>query len=145
MTLRFCAGAGQSRALAAWRAANAGIEHLLFHALGMQDLYQRQRGRCYICIAAMDTALRGRGRNLLAWTIDHVFPRAVGGRQLANLLLAHRGCNERKADRWPFPCEVIYLAAVYAAPHDALAHRAARLLDAVARADRRRAAIERMH
>lgn len=141
MTLRFCAAVEQSRALAAWRSA---AQHFLFHA-DVRDLYQRQRGRCYICSAAMDTALRGRGRNLLAWTIDHVFPRAAGGKQLANLLLAHRSCNERKADRWPFPCEVIYLAAVYAAPHDALAHRAARLLEAVARADRRRAAIERMH
>ncbi len=141
------AGAGgylRVRALAAWRVLTAGFPQRLGEP-GAEHLLRRQAGICYLCPEPMDIDPRGRSRNLLAWTIEHVFPRALGGRSDANRLLAHASCNTRKADRWPYPCEVVYLAAVYAPPHDAPARREAAHRLTIERNERRRHALERMH
>lgn len=58
---------------------------------------------CYLCTEPMT-----------APTLDHVMPIALGGRTFGNVLLAHSVCNQAKADRKPYPCELIYLAAVNA-------------------------------
>lgn len=63
-----------------------------------------QGGRCYLCGGVMRTEP----------TREHVTPRARGGRNARNILAAHQACNLRKADRAPYPCELIYLAAVNA-------------------------------
>ncbi|MBD3762628.1 HNH endonuclease signature motif containing protein [Rhizorhabdus sp.] len=69
-------------------------------------LYRAQGGRCGLCGARL--------RNMLAVTLDHVVPRALGGSFHGNLLAAHLQCNVKKADRAPTGCELIWLAAVNA-------------------------------
>ncbi len=140
MTLRaYAGGTAERRALEAWRFASAG--DIIGHILDIPALHTRQRGRCYLCIVAF---VRGqRSKEPKGWSRDHVFPRAVGGGRPANVLLAHRDCNEDKAHRWPTPCEVIYLAAVYAPPYDALVQRLMRGARRLLINNRRRLAIER--
>ncbi len=82
-------------------------------------LFHLQGGRCYLCDEAMYARTLGLNRPDDA-TRDHVVPRRRQGRDAHNLLAAHRECNERKADRQPYPCELLYLAAINArlAPHN---------------------------
>lgn len=140
MTVRhYAGGPPEKRALAAWACAWDGVYPWL--VLDIATLHHRQRGRCYLCIGRFE---RGhRSRDDMCWSKDHVFPQAAGGRREANVLLAHRGCNHRKANRWPHPCEVIYLASVYAHPFDAVVERLRRIAHRLLRANRRRYAIER--
>lgn len=131
----------EERAMAAWRAASDGhfIRYREAHLLAAQA------GVCYLCAETFDLEPVGRCTNLRAHSEDHVFPRVTGGRGYSNILYAHRDCNSTKGPRWPYPCEVIYLAAVYAAPFDAPRVRAERRQAMLDRNDRRRAALERMH
>jgi len=69
-------------------------------------LRRAQFGRCAICGGNMK-----RGK---VHSIDHVVPQSRGGRDVGNLVLAHRPCNEAKANREPTGCELIWLAAVNA-------------------------------
>lgn len=134
MTIRLYAdGDPERRALEAWRVASDGTYKLL----DLHTLHRLQRGVCYLCIVRFKAGPRS--REPMGWSRDHVFPQNAGGGALSNLLLAHRLCNTDKAKRWPTPCEVIYLAGIYAAPHDAPAARAARRAAAIARGERRRA------
>lgn len=64
-------------------------------------LMEAQGGRCYLC-----------GKHMSAPTEDHVVPKALGGKNRANRLMACGPCNNRKANRPPRPCEVIYLQAI---------------------------------
>lgn len=64
-------------------------------------LMRVQRGSCYLCGAPM--------RATDAVTMDHVVPKAKGGRDRGNVLATHYDCNQAKADRDPFPCELLYL------------------------------------
>ncbi len=67
-------------------------------------LWDLQGGRCYICAKGFvpdDWASR-----------DHVVPRAKGGEDGGNTLLACAACNQGKADSDPTPCELLYLAGV---------------------------------
>jgi 5-methylcytosine-specific restriction endonuclease McrA len=78
-------------------------------------LWKAQRQRCSICTRLL---LKGeRFRDDSGWNLDHVFPRSryarLGNR--GNLLLVHRICNTRKADREPTGCEILLLHAVNAA------------------------------
>lgn len=141
MTVRvYAGGAPERRALEAWRNVSGGARR--FTECRWPILLRKQRKRCYLCGEPMDLSNHGRGRNLLAWTYEHVFPRAAGGRDLSNILLAHRSCNDVKHSRWPYPCEVIYLFAVYAEPYDAKAMRLARTYHLVAKNNRRRWALD---
>lgn len=141
MTLRvYAGGPAEARALEAWRIVSKGLTR--FHEIKAQLLMRLQRCRCYLCCEPMDMSNQGRGRNLEAWTYDHVFPKGVGGREACNILLAHRRCNDAKDARWPTPCEAIYLFAMYAPPYDAKAMRLAKHAHQVARNNRRRYAIE---
>ena len=45
-------------------------------------------------------------------TIDHVVPRARGGGNIKNSVPSHAECNNRKGDRMPNGCELIWLAVV---------------------------------
>lgn len=76
-------------------------------------LFHLQGGRCYLCGEAMKARELG-AQSPTDATRDHVVPRGRRGRDVNNLLAAHRECNERKADREPYPCELIYLAAISA-------------------------------
>jgi len=54
---------------------------------------------CYLCGMRIDTNMVDH-RHPLFGTIDHIVPKAMGGRtEKANLLPAHRVCNQIKADR----------------------------------------------
>ena len=56
-----------------------------------------QGGRCFYCDEPVGTKA----------TFDHVIPLAYGGAdETANIVLAHRRCNQRKGDRLPTPEEV---------------------------------------
>ncbi|WP_448190770.1 HNH endonuclease [Azospirillum sp. sgz301742] len=56
-----------------------------------------QGGRCFYCGEPV-------GANA---TFDHVIPQAYGGADVAaNIVLAHRRCNQAKSDRLPTPEEV---------------------------------------
>jgi 5-methylcytosine-specific restriction endonuclease McrA len=69
-----------------------------------ERLYRAQEGKCGLCGGEI---FDPRGA-----TLDHVIPRALGGRNFENLLLAHKRCNNLKADRPPTSCELETLAAV---------------------------------
>ncbi len=64
-------------------------------------IVQAQGGRCYLCGKPMEKPTR-----------EHVMPRALGGRNAKNVLGAHSLCNRIKADRYPKPCELLFLAAI---------------------------------
>lgn len=67
----------------------------------LASLMWAQDRRCYLCPKVMASPTR-----------DHVVPRARGGGSRWNQLLACPRCNVRKADRWPYPCELLMLHAV---------------------------------
>jgi hypothetical protein len=51
---------------------------------------------------------------LLGWSVDHVWPRRFRFGLIGNQLIAHQLCNNRKGDREPTACEIIWLHAVNA-------------------------------
>jgi 5-methylcytosine-specific restriction endonuclease McrA len=55
-------------------------------------LYEAQSAKCCHCGLHMEYNLS---------TIDHVIPYSKGGRGWRNLLLAHRRCNENRANKPP--------------------------------------------
>lgn len=60
-------------------------------------LFDLQDGLCWICGQAMDLAIRSPDSR--AVTGDHLVPRSKGGKgKHNNQLLAHRVCNERRAN-----------------------------------------------
>lgn len=65
-----------------------------------------QGGLCGICCSALN--------EYSIITFDHVVPRALGGRNARNLMLAHERCNGVKADRPPTREELARLANVNA-------------------------------
>lgn len=76
-------------------------------------LNEAQRGRCYLCGDPLGPRKSRGGVRVRSFNFDHVFPRRrYDFYQRGNLLLAHPDCNVKKGDREPFPCEVIYLAAI---------------------------------
>ena len=74
-------------------------------------LRQRQHDNCYLCSRPLGKRSGTMGD---ASTRDHVFPQCAGATGNRNILLAHACCNGRKGNRFPRPCELIFLAAVYA-------------------------------
>lgn len=61
-------------------------------------LIDRQKGRCGLCGTPFDFASQFKADTP---TIDHLFPRSKGGSdENLNLCLAHRECNEAKADMY---------------------------------------------
>lgn len=69
-----------------------------------ERLYRAQDGMCGLCGGEIYDPREG--------TLDHVIPRALGGRNAGNLLLAHGRCNNAKADRPPTSRELATLAEV---------------------------------
>lgn len=73
--------------------------------LSRRTIYERDRGLCLYCGTALDY-----GRS----TLDHILPQSRGGRDsYANLVLACRGCNNRKRDRTPEEARMKLLATPY--------------------------------
>lgn len=92
------------RRFSVWAAATARRAELVV-------LFILQGGRCYLCDGVMGVRGHG-GQAPTDATRDHVRPRGRRGGDVDNLLAAHRACNEAKADREPYPCELLYLEAV---------------------------------
>ncbi len=65
------------------------------------SLAKAQDGRCYLCDGLFTPANPP--------TLEHVKPRARGGKRAGNLLVAHSACNLLKADRLPTDREMAYL------------------------------------
>lgn len=62
-----------------------------------KQLAERDGVNCYICGNPMNFESL---RRKTGATIDHVIPKSKGGsNKLSNLRLAHRRCNEAKADK----------------------------------------------
>jgi len=57
-----------------------------------------QGNRCYLCDKPMASP-----------TEDHVLPKARGGKNAGNRLMACSPCNNRKAARMPYACELMFL------------------------------------
>ena len=116
MTARFGFDPAATNALEAWRIATGAAFDMAVN-LSRKALFHRQDRACFLCGCGFaHRAMDLHGAHADAPSRDHVFPRAAGGRAEANILLAHKPCNIRKGSRWPHPCEVIYLAAIYLAP-----------------------------
>lgn len=65
-------------------------------------LAEIQGHRCYMCLVPFPSKY--------AVTVDHVTPRWVGGRNgYGNIAAACFGCNNRKHERMPTGCELIWL------------------------------------
>ncbi len=76
--------------------------------LAMRPFFIAQRKLCPYCrhLLVLDRATG----NSMPSTWDHVVPRSLGGggHQDRNKVLAHAGCNRRKGDRAPHPCERLF-------------------------------------
>ncbi len=59
----------------------------------------RIRGeKCYICGCEIDFERTNKSQ-FNALTLDHIWPRKMGGKSLDNLKIACKRCNEKKADK----------------------------------------------
>ena len=67
--------------------------------------YFAQAGRCFFCDSLMDPEAWGKD-NPNGWTRDHLTPLSQGGKNKANVVLAHRRCNGAKGGRAPTRDEV---------------------------------------
>lgn len=68
-----------------------------------------QGRRCYLCGELMASQSDMTAPDVFMQSIDHVLPRSNGGtNRLGNVALAHKGCNNFKADRLPTACEALY-------------------------------------
>jgi hypothetical protein len=74
-----------------------------------------QRRRCYLCAGRMQHPSFDDGRRKCIATSDHANPHSRRGGRRHNLVLAHRGCNQRKGDRPATACERWFAAEVWGA------------------------------
>jgi 5-methylcytosine-specific restriction endonuclease McrA len=74
----------------------------------VERIAEIQGHRCSLCG-------RSFGNGPDAPTVEHVVPRARGGRNARNRLVAHSACNNAKGDRMPSQRELVLLANVNAA------------------------------
>lgn len=75
----------------------------------MSILRDYQENRCYLCGKLMAPQGDMFVPDAQMPSLDHVVPRARGGaNRLGNVALAHKACNNVKADRRPTACEVFY-------------------------------------
>lgn len=75
----------------------------------MSILRDYQENRCYLCGGMMVPAGEMFAHDSVMSSLDHVLPKCRGGtNRLGNVALAHKGCNNAKADRLPTACESLY-------------------------------------
>lgn len=75
----------------------------------MSLLNDYQGQRCYLCGSVMAPQSDFTAPDVFMQSIDHVLPRSKGGtNRLGNVALAHKGCNNHKADRLPTACEALF-------------------------------------
>ena len=72
-------------------------------------LREYQTDRCYLCGEQMAEQSDISAPDVFMQSIDHVIPKSRGGtNRLGNVALAHKGCNNYKADRPPTACEMFF-------------------------------------
>lgn len=79
--------------------------------LFMRPFWLAQRQKCAYCGQNMprQVAYQIKGiRTMRRTNWDHVLPKAAGGKDWKNRVLAHAICNQRKDSRLPYPCEVFF-------------------------------------
>lgn len=75
----------------------------------MSILRDYQQNRCYLCGDKMAAQGDITAPDVFMPSIEHVIPRCKGGtNRLGNVALAHKGCNNFKADRMPTACEKFF-------------------------------------
>lgn len=73
-------------------------------------LAQSQNNLCAGCGMPLNVSRKTKPTHADYPTLDHVTPRSTGGsRHLGNVIVMHRKCNNRKADRPPTGCERLWL------------------------------------
>ena len=85
-------------------------------AIGRRRLLEAQGGICPLCgKVILDKRVLHRSEYTQKASVDHVIPKVQGGvDRPGNYLVVHWACNSRKAGRYPFGCELIWLEAVNA-------------------------------
>jgi HNH endonuclease len=72
-------------------------------------LREYQDDLCYLCGHKMAAQSDILAPDVEMQSIDHVVPKSRGGtNRLGNVALAHKGCNNYKADRPPTACEMFF-------------------------------------
>lgn len=69
----------------------------------IRSLLEVQNRQCFYCRGELNDYAYRYGRNDSGWTRDHVMPRARGGGEFKNVVLACGPCNQRKGCRVPDP------------------------------------------
>lgn len=89
--------------------------HATMVALGKRWLWQAQQRMCGLCGQPITEEQLGFWIGEEKATLDHVWPTSllpVDTSQKGNTMIAHDLCNNRKANRPPRACEVLFLFAV---------------------------------
>lgn len=75
----------------------------------MSILSDYQSQKCYLCGEPMALRSEMFAHDSVMPSLDHVIPKCRGGtNRLGNVALAHKRCNNAKADRLPTACEVFF-------------------------------------
>lgn len=75
----------------------------------MSILRDYQNNHCYLCATLMAPQGEMFAHDDRMPSLDHVMPKSKGGpNRLGNVALAHKRCNNDKADRLPTACEVFF-------------------------------------
>lgn len=75
----------------------------------MSILSDYQNHRCYLCGERMAPRSEMFAHDSVMPSLDHVLPKCRGGtNRLGNVALAHKKCNNAKADRPPTACETFF-------------------------------------
>lgn len=74
------------------------------HNIPFVALLKAQNQQCFYCHKHMA---------LSSITKDHLFPKSHGFHLRGNLVLAHRECNQLKANRYPTPAEIMRWVALH--------------------------------
>lgn len=85
----------------------------------IETIIHYQHGKCLLCGTPLNMINPHNDMPYWAYhthrpTFEHVVPKAKGGKNIGNRLVAHRLCNQQKDDRMPTGCELIWLAMVNA-------------------------------
>jgi hypothetical protein len=84
----------------------------------IETIYKVQDGICYLCTKKVPHPRTEWVCPHEKASLDHVWPKNPANpadarpRIRKNALVAHHECNNKKANRLPYPCELIFLEAV---------------------------------
>jgi 5-methylcytosine-specific restriction endonuclease McrA len=80
------------------RRGSGGAKHVTKSKIKIRQLCEQQKWKCSLCGGRI--SLKYKNPDPLSISVDHVIPVSLGGtHDLANLRIAHRGCNIKKGNR----------------------------------------------